>query len=44
METNKEKFIRTTNGAKKKSDFENSFSLPYEHIVQNICDYLAEKK
>jgi hypothetical protein len=38
------KYIRTANGAKLKDNFDqNSLILPYEHICQNLCDYLIKK-
>lgn len=42
----KEKFIRTANGPKSKDLFlqEGKCCLPYEHIIQNICEYLIENR
>ena len=38
------KFIRTANGPKEKELFINTLTLPYEHICQNLCDFLLENK
>lgn len=38
------KYIRTVNGKLKLSDLKGGMTLPYEHIIQNICDYLIKKK
>lgn len=39
------KYIRTTNGAKLKENFDqNSLILPYEHICQNLCDFLIKNQ
>ncbi len=53
---NKERYIRTTNGYKLKSDFlaNNNMNLnnnmnitttlPYEHICQNLCEFISPKQ
>jgi hypothetical protein len=39
-----EKLIRTTNGGMSKAEFSGSVILPYEHIIQNLCDFLIPNK
>ena len=39
-----QKYIRTINGKITSTEIKNCFVLPYEHIIQNICDYLIKKK
>ncbi len=38
------KFIRTINGKVNYTEIKGGLALPYEHIFQNICDYLVKKR
>jgi hypothetical protein len=39
-----EKFIRTANGPILKDNLKGHYVLPYEHICQNICDFIIPNK
>ena len=38
------KFIRTVSGKIPFSEIKGGLVLPYEHIIQNICDYSVKKE
>jgi hypothetical protein len=41
MDSESKNLIRTTNGPKSKESFQKFESvLPYEHITQNLCDFI----
>lgn len=38
------KYIRTVNDKISFSEVKGGLVLPYEHIIQNICDYFVKKE
>jgi hypothetical protein len=40
----KEKYIRTINNKLKLKDLKGGFVLPYEHLIQNITEYILKKE